>query len=132
MAEEIVLTIVTVRDIFQDEAGRVSKFSDEYQRLSALIILDKGDMARLSVSDGERLLVKNDIGAVVVTAKAIEDEPHPGIAFMNKSPWANQLVSEGEGKSDIPGFNSITATAARALKGADVTGIDELLSRMRG
>ncbi|HPT18576.1 MAG TPA: hypothetical protein PLJ25_00830, partial [Methanothrix sp.] len=57
MAEEVAVTIVTVRDIFQDEAGRKSRFSDEYRDLSARILLDKQDMAALGAKDGQRLLV---------------------------------------------------------------------------
>ena len=40
------VSIVTVRDIFQDEAGRHSRFSEEYRSKSAVIILDKQDMIR--------------------------------------------------------------------------------------
>ena len=88
------VTIVTVRDIFQDEAGRKSRFSDEYKNLSALIILDKQDMGRLAAKDGQKLLVKNDVGSVVVAARTSEDDAHPGLAFMYNSPWSNQLVSD--------------------------------------
>ena len=111
MASEVAVTVVTVRDIFQDEAGRKSRFSDEYKNLSALIILDKQDMARLGAKDGQRLLVKNDAGSVVVAARTSEDDAHPGIAFMYNSPWSNQLVSDAAPGS-IPGFKSIKATVS--------------------
>jgi formylmethanofuran dehydrogenase subunit D len=131
MAEVVEVTVVTVRDIFQDEAGRKSRFSDEYKNQSAMIILDKQDMARLKAIDGQRLLVKNDVGSVVVAARTSEDDAHPGLAFMYNSPWSNQLVSDIVCESSIPGFKSIKATVTAAETNADnVTRISELFSRM--
>ena len=129
MAEVVEVTIVTVRDIFQDEAGRKSRFSDEYKNQSALIILDKQDMGRLAAKDGQKLLVKNDVGNIVVAARTSEDDAHPGLAFMYNSPWSNQLVSDVVPDSSIPGFKSIKATLSAAEE--NVTQISELLSRMR-
>jgi formylmethanofuran dehydrogenase subunit D len=129
MAEVVAVTVVTVRDIFQDEAGRKSRFSDEYRNLSALIILDKQDMTRLGAKDGQKLLVKNDVGGVVVAAKTSEDDAHPGLAFMYNSPWSNQLVSDVVCESSIPGFKSIKATLYAAE--ANVTQISEIQARMK-
>jgi formylmethanofuran dehydrogenase subunit D len=138
MAEEVAVTIVTVRDIFQDEAGRKSRFSDEYRDLSARILLDKQDMAALGAKDGQRLLVtgqpqQGGAASIVVAAKADEEEAHPGLAFMYNSPWSNQLVAEpggAGGEGAIPGFKSIRA--AVSVTDGDVTSISELFSRMRG
>ncbi len=128
MASEVAATVVTVRDIFQDEAGKKSRFSDEYRNLSALIILDKQDMSRLGAKDGQKLLVKNDVGSVVVAAKTSEDDAHPGLAFMHNSPWSNQLVSDFVCDSSIPGFKNIKATLSVVEE--NVTQISELFSRM--
>lgn len=133
MAGGLEVAIVTVRDIFQDEAGKRSRFSQEYRDLSALIILDRQDMTGLGAKDGDRLLVKNDVGSVVVAARASEDDAHPGLAFMYNSPWSNQLVSDPPEHSCIPGFKSIKATVSPAQgSGTGVTEISELFSRMRG
>ncbi|MDD1762165.1 MAG: formylmethanofuran dehydrogenase [Methanothrix sp.] len=132
MPEEVEVTIVTVRDIFQDEAAKKSRFSLEYEKLSALIVLDKQDMARLAVKDGQKLLVKNDAGSVIIAVKTSADEAHPGLAFMNNSPWSNQLVADSVGECSIPGFKSIKAKLARMEETANVTPITELFSRMKG
>ena len=122
MAEVVEVTIVTVRDIFQDEAGRRSRFSDEYKNLSALIILDKQDMIRLEAKDGQKLLVKNDVGSVVVAARASEDD-------MYNSPWSNQLVSDDVCDGSIPGNKRIKATLSTTEQ--DITQISELQARMQ-
>jgi formylmethanofuran dehydrogenase subunit D len=129
MAEVVEVSIVTVRDIFQDEAGRKSRFSEEYKNLSALIILDKQDMIRLGAKDGQKLLVKNDVSMVIVAARTSEDEPHAGLAFMYNSPWSNQLVSDDVCESSIPGFKSIKATLSIAE--GNITQISELQARMK-
>ena len=129
MASEVAVTIVTVRDIFQDEAGRKSRFSDEYRNLSALIILDKQDLIRLGAKDGQRLLVKNDVGSVIVAAKTSEDDAHPGLAFMYNSPWSNQLVSDEVCDGSIPGDKRIKATLSVAE--TNITQISELQARMQ-
>jgi formylmethanofuran dehydrogenase subunit D len=129
MAPEVALTIVTVRDIFQDEAGRKSRFSDEYKNLSALIILDKQDMARLGAKDGQRLLVKNDVGSLVVAARTSEDDAHPGLAFMCNSPWSNQLVSDDLCDGSIPGNRFIKATLSPSEE--NITPISEIQARMQ-
>jgi len=129
MTAEVQVTIVTVRDIFQDEAGRRSRFSDEYKNLSALIILDKQDMIRLEAKDGQKLLVKNDVGSVVVAARTSEDDMHPGLAFMYNSPWSNQLVSDDVCMSSIPGNERIKATLSPTEQ--DLTQISELQARMQ-
>lgn len=125
------LSIITIRDIFQDEAGKKSRFSEEYKSQSALIILDKQDLAGLGAKDGQSLLVKNDVGSVVVSARLSEDS-HPGLAFMRSSPWSNQLVSDATCEAGIPGFLGIKAAVQPAEASAAVTDISEILSRIKG
>jgi formylmethanofuran dehydrogenase subunit D len=121
--------IVTFRDIFQYEAGKKGRFSDEFRQLSAVILLDRQDMASLGVKDGERVLVENETGKVVVAAKTSDDEPHAGLAFMTNSPWSNQLVSEDLCDATIPGFKNISARVAPAQE--NITQISEIMQRIR-
>jgi formylmethanofuran dehydrogenase subunit D len=126
---EAVVTIVTFRDIFQYEAEKKSRFSEDYRKLSAQIILDKQDMAILGVKDGQNVLIKNDVGRIVAAAKTSEDDPHPGLAFMINSPWANQLVRDDVCITSIPGFKKISAQVS--LSDENVTQISELFQRMK-
>jgi formylmethanofuran dehydrogenase subunit D len=123
------VTIVTFKDIFQDEAEKRSRYSDEYRKLSAQIILDQQDMANLGAKDGQSVLVKNDMGSIVVAAKTSDDDPHPGLAFMISSPWANQLVRDDVCDTSVPGFKRISAQVSPS--GENVTSISELFKRMK-
>lgn len=90
-APECGVVIVTYPDIFRTEAGlRHGKFSREYQELSAVIVLDSGDMAKIEVKDGDLVEIKSEAGVVVVRAKESEKE-HPGIGYMPEGAWANVL-----------------------------------------
>jgi formylmethanofuran dehydrogenase subunit D len=127
---EAVITVVTFRDIFQYEAEKKSRYSEDYRKLSAQIILDKQDMAGLGVKDSQNVLVKNDVGSIVVAVKTSEDDPHPGLAFMINSPWSNQLVSDDVCTASNPGYKRISAQISPS--GENVTQISELFQKMRG
>ena len=87
-APECGVVVVTYPDIFQTEAGlKHGKFSREYQELSAVIVLDSGDMAKIGVKDGDLVEIKSEVGVVVVRAKGSEKE-HPGIGYMPEGAWA--------------------------------------------
>jgi formylmethanofuran dehydrogenase subunit D len=121
--------VITFEDIFQYEAGEKSRFSDEYRQLSAVILLDKQDMASLGVKDGDKVLVENEINKIVVAAKTSDDEPHAGLAFMTSSVWSNQLMREDMCDASVPGFKGITARVAPSQ--GDVTQISEIVQRLR-
>ena len=90
-APECVVMVVTYPDIFRTEAGlKHGKFSSEYQELSAVIVLDPEDMAKIEVTDGDLVEVFGEEGAVVVRVKESEKE-HPGVGYMPEGAWANVL-----------------------------------------
>ncbi len=121
--------IITFRDIFQYEAGKKSRYSDEYRKLSAQIILDKGDMAKLGIKDGQNVSVENETGRIVVAAKLSDDDPHPGLAFMTNGPWSNHLVRDDICDMSIPELKNIAAKVSPSSE--NVTKISELLQRMK-
>lgn len=123
MAELSVL-VVTFRDIFQSEAQEAGRYGEEYRKASALILLDRGDADRAGIKDGSAVTIASDAGSVVVNA-GVDQESHPGVAFMPNSPWSNQLVSGQVGPSKIPEFKRIEARLSSAS--GPVLKIEELL-----
>ncbi|KAF5415789.1 MAG: hypothetical protein C5S48_04845 [Candidatus Methanogaster sp.] len=90
-APECKVVIVTYPDVFRTEAGlKHGKFSSEYQELSAVIVLDPVDMAKIEVKDCDLVEVLGEEGVVVVRVKESEKE-HPGIGYMPEGAWANVL-----------------------------------------
>jgi formylmethanofuran dehydrogenase subunit D len=123
------LKVVTFRDIFQYEAGKKSRFSSEFQNLSAQIIMDREDMSKLKVNGGQNVCLENDVGKVIVTARQTDDESHPGLGFMTNSPWSNQLVGAVSSGGVIPEFKAIAVLMSASNE--EVTKLSELLERMR-
>nr|QNO49882.1 hypothetical protein HMIKAMFF_00042 [Methanosarcinales archaeon ANME-2c ERB4] len=113
-APECRVVIVTYPDIFRTEAGlRHGKFSSEYQELSAVIVLDSEDMAKIEIKDGDLVEVLGEEGgAVVVRAKESEKE-HPGIGYMPEGAWANILgaspvsVKVRRSQQEIPAIEEV-------------------------
>jgi formylmethanofuran dehydrogenase subunit D len=126
---ETAVTIVTFRDIFQNEEEKKNRYSEDYRRLSAQIILDKQDMANLGLKDGQSVLVENAVGQIIVAAKTSEDDSHPGLAFMVKSPWSNQLIEEDVCET---GSQEQKKTSAHLSPSSEaVTQISELFQRIK-
>lgn len=121
--------VVTYRDIFQYGAGKMGLHSEEYLRLSASIILDKGDMASLGIAEGGKVLLENELNRIVVNATASADKPHPGLVFMIKSPWSNQLEGDESCPAGASGFKGIQAQVSPSSEG--ITQMDEILQRLR-
>ncbi|NPV61076.1 MAG: formylmethanofuran dehydrogenase [Methanotrichaceae archaeon] len=127
MAEEI--EVVTFQDIFQYEAQKKGRYSEEFRKASALVFLDQGDMGKLGIKDGERVKMENDAGSVVVAAKASVDFAHPGLAFMVSSPWANQLAADQVCQAGVSDFKRIKASISAT--GDDQTEMEDLVQRMK-
>lgn len=121
--------VVTYQDIFQYGAGKMGLHSEEYLRLSASIILDKGDMASLGIAEGGKVLLENELNRVVLNATASADKPHPGLVFMIKSPWSNQLEGDESCPAGASGFKGIQAQVSPSSEG--ITQMDEILQRLR-
>jgi len=130
MARTKEVTIVTYRDIFQDQEKAKDRYTQEYQDLSALIVLDQSDMKLIGAEDGDLVLVENEWGSVVVKAKLSEEEDsHSGIAFMPNSPWSNQIVSGDTGGSGIPDFKKVVAKVSSSE--GDVITLRDLAEQMK-
>ncbi|WP_342304778.1 molybdopterin dinucleotide binding domain-containing protein [Methanolobus sp. ZRKC5] len=125
-APEIKLKISTYRDVFQNTAQESSRFGEEYENLSAVIKLDSKDISKLTIKEGDTVILKNSFGKVVVKAqRSVYEEEHPGIAYMVNSPWSNALVPDETGGTGVPKFKEFEATAQGA-KSEKVTGIKDI------
>jgi len=111
-APECGVVIITYPDIFRTEAGlKHGKFSSEYRELSALIVLDQGDMAKIEANDGDLVEIKSEAGVVVVRAKESEKE-HPGVGYMPEGAWAYIL---GASPVTAPPSTSGTESVSQTL-----------------
>ncbi len=86
-------------------------------------------MASLGIAEGGKVLLENELNRIVVNATASADKPHPGLAFMIKSPWSNQLEGDESCPAGASGFKGIQAQVSPSSEG--ITQMDEILQRLR-
>jgi formylmethanofuran dehydrogenase subunit D len=128
MAMSIELILITYREIFQNEARLKDIHGSECQKKSAQITLDKGDLEKLGIKEGARVLAENELGGVIVSARPSDGDPHPGLAFMVKSPWSNALLS---GETCSPGAQGAKTKLKLSPSSQELTTVFDLLERMR-
>lgn len=121
------IKIITFEDIFQREAKEKGIHTDDYQKLSARIIMDKQDMAKIGVKEGQNVKIENDVGSIVVTVKLSDDEPHPEMAFMTATPWTSQLIREDICKTSRPDHIAVMVSSSDE----ETTKLSELLERIK-
>jgi hypothetical protein len=96
---EAVVTVVTFEDIFQYEAEKEGKYSEDYKKFSAQIILDKQYLAGLGVNEGQNVLVKNDVGNIVVSPRPLRMIHIPGWPSWSTAPgrisWSGMMSVRG-------------------------------------
>lgn len=129
MAETADLLVVTYRGIFQEVEEALGIYSDSYREESALLFLDGGDALGRKIEADGPVLLETATGKVVVVAK-VSEEPHPGIAFMPRSPWSAQLLPAEAGEGGLLQMKRFQARASPS--GEAVTTIEEIGERIRG
>ncbi|MFX0102859.1 MAG: molybdopterin dinucleotide binding domain-containing protein [Candidatus Hodarchaeota archaeon] len=76
----------------------------EYRTTAAIVFLDKAEFKKLETFPGTSVELRNEYGKVVVTAQLTPDGPHPGIGFMPRGPWANQIIAHDTSSSGCPDY----------------------------
>ncbi len=128
MAETEELLVVTYRGIFQEVEEALGIYSDSYREESAVLFLDGSDALGRKIEAGRPILLETATEKVVVVAK-ISEEPHPGIAFMPRSPWSASLLPAEVGEGGLLQLKRFRARASPA--GEAVTTIEEIGERIR-
>ncbi|MFH1322974.1 MAG: molybdopterin dinucleotide binding domain-containing protein, partial [Methanobacteriota archaeon] len=86
---EYEIKLTTYRDIFQAEALENDRFSDEYKKHSAAIVMSKDDMKKFGLKTDDRVRLMNSYGSIVVELRESKRKEPGGLAFMVNSPWSN-------------------------------------------
>jgi len=87
-------------------AGCESKMSPEFFKAATLCHLSEKDFKSMGLSDGKNVLLKNEFGKVVLTAKADGGLPE-NMVFIPMGPWANVLVGKDTGGCGTPHFKGL-------------------------
>ena len=123
-------TLISGRTIGQGESMEKSKLSSDYTKNTAICELDKSDMAKLGVKDGDIVRVSSEAGEVVLTVLTTQQGPHEGIAFIPLGPWANAITGIGSDSTGMPPFKGFKVKVEPAKKGDVVLTARELLKEL--
>src|SRR5512137_70556 len=108
-------------------AGCEDKMSSDFFKAVTLCHLSEKDFKSLGLSDGQNVLLKNEFGQVVLTAKADGGLP-ANMVFIPMGPWANVIVGTETGGCGTPHFKGLEVDVAAT--NLPVLNIRELFSGM--
>ncbi len=103
------------------------KLSEGYMRAVSFCEMNEKDMEKLGVKDSDKVLVKNELGEVVLYVKKPEMDLQPpeGIIFIPMGPYANRIVGALNG-SGTPQYKGIKATVEKTDR--DVAPVEEVIN----
>ena len=117
-------TMISGRTLAQG-AGCESKMSTDFFKAVAICHLSEKDFKSLGLSEGRNVLLKNEFGQVVLTAKKDAGLPD-SMVFIPMGPWANVLVGTETGGCGTPHFKGLEVEVAAT--NSPVLNIRELFS----
>lgn len=120
-------TMVSGRTLAQG-AECENKMSPDFFKAAALCHLSEKDFKSLGLSDGKNVLLKNEHGNVVLTAKADSGLPE-NMVFLPMGPWANVLVGKDTGGCGTPHYKGVKVEVAAT--DLPVLDIRELFSQIK-
>ncbi|MBS7652131.1 MAG: molybdopterin dinucleotide binding domain-containing protein [Candidatus Bathyarchaeia archaeon] len=122
--------LVTGRTLGQGLGLEMGKFSDIYYRNVATCEMNRVDMERLGVKEGELIRVSSGLGSAVLrVVKSFEEVPS-GIIFVPYGPWINRIMRPETHGTGMPSFKGIEVEVeVEASRLSEIPKIDELLSR---
>lgn len=122
----MLVTMISGRTLAQG-AGCESKMSLDFFKAAAVCHLSDKDFKSLGLSEGKNVLLKNEFGQVVLTAKVDAGLPE-SMVFIPMGPWANVIVGKETGGCGTPHFKGLEVEVAAT--NSPVLNIRELFSGM--
>ncbi len=119
-------TMISGRTLAQG-AGCESKMSPDFFKAVSICHLSEKGFKSLGLAEGRNVLIKNQFGQVVLTAKSDAGLPD-NMVFIPMGPWANVLVGKETGGCGTPHFKGLDVDVAAT--NLPVLDIRELFSGM--
>ncbi len=112
MAEKMVL--IPGRTSAQGVALNAGKLKDEYIKLTSMLEMNVDDMARLELSEGDKVCLRSASGETVVTCKGRSAEDLPsGLLFLPYGPPSSQLMGSDTAGTGMPLSKNIEVEVSR-------------------
>ena len=103
--EKLVVTLVTGRSTKQGRGISIGKGHAQYRGATSVIDLNRDDMSRSGLSDGDLVRLKSGFGTAEVKCRR-GDVPE-GLGFMAYGPACNKLIGDETYASGMPDSKSL-------------------------
>ena len=103
---KLTVTLITGRTTKQGTGISTGKERPEYREATSVIELNRADMSRSRLSDGDLVRLKSEFGTAEVECRR-GDVPE-GLAFMAYGPACNKLIGDETYASGMPDSKSMT------------------------
>jgi len=98
--------LITGRTLKQGRALHLGKDSPEYAAEVSVVEMNKQDMERIGLQDGEQVQARTEHGKVALRCRASDALPQ-GVVFMPYGPPANVLIGPETGGTGTPDSKGI-------------------------
>ncbi len=88
-------------------AGCECKMNPDFYKVVSVCSLSEEDYKSLGLTDGKNVLVKNEFGEAVFSARSDAGLPQ-GVIFIPMGPWANVLVGPDTGGCGTPQYKGVS------------------------
>jgi len=120
------VTLLSGRTIEQGVGKEQGKSSNLYFEACSMVYMDSGDMKKLGLRNGDKVLVTTDQGSVVLKAVKYPRGATPGLVYIPYGPWANAVCSDVTTSIGMPSFKGTPADVEPAQDRSVLT-MEELL-----
>jgi len=103
------VTLLSGRTIEQGVGKEQGKSSNLYFEACSMVYMDSGDMKKLDLRNGDKVLVTTDQGSVVLKAVKYPRGATPGLIYIPYGPWANAVCSDVTTSIGMPSFKGTPA-----------------------
>lgn len=108
------LILITGRTLQQGRSSMLGKDSPEYLQETTRAEMNKEDLERIGLREGDRIKARTDAGAALFTCQ--EGKVPRGIIFVPYGPLANQLVGAETQGSGMPSSKGVEVEVEPAEK----------------
>lgn len=131
MQQKLHVTLLTGRTIEQGVGKEYGKSSHEYFEACSMVYMDRGDMKKLGIKNGAKVLVTTPNGSVVLRAVKHPRGSMPGLIYIPYGLWANSVVSNATTSIGMPSFKG-TPAEVEAAPDQPILSMKELLEKEFG
>ena len=107
--QKLHVILLTGRTIEQGVGKEQGKSSRGYFEACSMVYMDSGDMKKLGLKNGDKVLVTTPQGSVVLTAVKYTRSETPGLIYIPYGPWANAVCSDATTSIGMPSFKGTPA-----------------------